>query len=236
MRNIAPKKKLVKHNFRNFTIERPALALLQAPVLWGTATIVRVNSVYDPDFSAVGTYNTSAALYNYMSKFYKHYRVIKAVVTYTLTQRELLELAPVLPATSPAKLEFVVGCALQNSSANTLYADWTNMVTDPRMRTAKMYLSTTYDVPFGRCKLRQVYNEKSWYGAVDDDTHGADVANNPSSFVGSFVYSAVKDLGFGLQSYPYINIETNVTMWVEWSQPYSIMNLPADMEIAQIPN
>jgi len=235
IRNLAPKTRLVKHNFRNFTIERPAVALVQDPVLWGIATVVRVNSVYDPDYSGTGTFNLSASLYEYMAKFYKHYRVLKTVVTYTFSQRTLLELNPVLPSDpAPAKLEFVIGTALQNSSANAGYTDWSNLVTDPRMKTTKMFLSTTYEVPFGRCKLRHVYKEKAWYGTTGDSTHESDIANNPSSFVGSFVYSGVKDLGFGLQSYPYINVETNVDMWVEWSQPFSIMNLPNDHQAVQV--
>jgi len=226
----------VKHNFRNFTIERPALALVQAPAYWGNSTIVRVNSVFDPNYASVGVYNTSAALYLYMSKFYQRYRVMKAVITYTITQRDLLVLSPVLPAVSPAKLEFVVGACLQNSTANTLYSDWTNLVTDPKMKTKSMFLTTTYDQPMGRCKLRVVFKEKSWFGTSGEDDHGALVGFNPTSFVCSGVYSAVKDLAWPLESYPNLNVEQNLTMWVEWSQPYSVMNMPADAEILQIPN
>lgn len=192
---------------------------------------LRINSIYDPDPSIAGEYNTSASWYTFYSNMYNHYDVISAEIITTFRQRGYWP-ASVNPATNPnVVLQPIlkVGCKLDDN--DTFAAPtWVDLSCDPQvsMKTLAFNAQGT-----GKAVVVQRWSP-SKDGGKNLDTYGSDFGSNPSNLKYIMPWMQSENLGeLNLAIANTVNYTTELRLKVRLSDPKDVGDFDSGMKVEQ---
>lgn len=192
----------------------------------GTSSVytLRANSPYDPQYSASGTFNQTAAGYKLWSTLYDHYTVISSKVTYVFRQAQTL-------STSVNAADLKVG-VIAHDNATLTGSNWVQISANPRARVKTMHMTADSK---GYCKITLTFSAKKFFSCANPldikDNIGAAVGYNPLDQC--FFIPFWQDAAIGTETGIKFNLEIYMTQNVIFSERHDVEALASANAIMQ---
>lgn len=184
---IAPYK-VAWHEFHdvlsNLTFFGPLLEL-------SSSYVYRANSVYDPKYSASGTFNQTASYYNWFSKLYGRYMVVKSEIVATMRQQSPVQQTLSGKTANYKPLRWGIMLNDDTNVDNYSTMNWTNMIQQP---------NSVHGIACGNNNHDAVSTLKCTFDARRDlanysrTTAGGNVGGNPSGEKYFQIWYQVQDM------------------------------------------